>query len=555
MMLFLFFFALFFLLRVAAVFRRPRRTRRPAPAAAVAPPPAPAPLALAGGASGAGARSLLLVLAGAAAGSWLTRAAAPGAAVVGGARAPVLAARFAAEPGGAAPAAAAPAAAPAAEAPAGGYAQPPARALQWFDAAALAGAFSETPLVEGALAPREARADRWVVVTTINAPTEAVARLAALPGWRVVVVGDTKTPRDWAWPNVTYLSLDAQRALGLSTEPLLATRAYTRKNVGYLYAALHGAATVYETDDDNALTARDVPLLPLGADGAAELLELAGTGASFLNHHAHFGQPSTWPRGLPLGAAAAPLPAAARGARRAPAVQQGLADGDPDVDAVFRLTRKPAARRIDFSFAQAPPVALPRGAFAPWNAQNTVFTRDALWALVLPQSVEFRVCDIWRAYWATRLLWGIGARVAFVAPYVRQLRNAHDYQGDYESEAQIYAQAGPLIDFLGAWACAEGGARALRACALQLARDMAAAGFWAPSDAELVRHFHHDLARAGYEFPEWRDAPGATARAPPRGGGAEPGDGALARDGGGGRETTALLGRGGGEVPGEGGVE
>jgi MYXO-CTERM domain-containing protein len=53
---------------------------------------------------------------------------------------------------------------------------------------------------------------------------------------------------------------DAQRALGLSTEPLLATRAYTRKNVGYLYAALHGAATIYETDDDNALSVPAVPL-------------------------------------------------------------------------------------------------------------------------------------------------------------------------------------------------------------------------------------------------------------------------------------------------------
>jgi hypothetical protein len=36
-----------------------------------------------------------------------------------------------------------------------------------------------------------------------------------------------------------------------------------------------------------------------------------------------------------------------------------------------------------------------------------------------------------------------------------------------------------------------------------IARDMAAAGFWGAADAELVRHFFHDLGRAGYAFPPW----------------------------------------------------
>ena len=39
--------------------------------------------------------------------------------------------------------------------------------------------------------------DRWIVLTTINPPTEQVKRLAAIKGWKVVVVGDTKTPKNW----------------------------------------------------------------------------------------------------------------------------------------------------------------------------------------------------------------------------------------------------------------------------------------------------------------------------------------------------------------------
>ena len=39
--------------------------------------------------------------------------------------------------------------------------------------------------------------DRWIVLTSVNAPTNDVKKLAAIEGWKVVVVGDNKTPQDW----------------------------------------------------------------------------------------------------------------------------------------------------------------------------------------------------------------------------------------------------------------------------------------------------------------------------------------------------------------------
>ena len=47
------------------------------------------------------------------------------------------------------------------------------------------------------LPPAEQLHDKWVVLTTINEPTNDVKKLADIEGWRVVVVGDTKTPKDW----------------------------------------------------------------------------------------------------------------------------------------------------------------------------------------------------------------------------------------------------------------------------------------------------------------------------------------------------------------------
>jgi len=57
-------------------------------------------------------------------------------------------------------------------------------------------------------------------------------------------------------------------------------------------------------------------------------------------------------------------------------IQQGLANGDPDVDAVFRLTRATRGRKSGWrSNSGAPPVSLPRGIMAPINSQNTLFLR------------------------------------------------------------------------------------------------------------------------------------------------------------------------------------
>ena len=39
--------------------------------------------------------------------------------------------------------------------------------------------------------------DKWIVVTSIAQPTEQVKKLAVVEGWKLLVVGDSKTPKDW----------------------------------------------------------------------------------------------------------------------------------------------------------------------------------------------------------------------------------------------------------------------------------------------------------------------------------------------------------------------
>ena len=47
--------------------------------------------------------------------------------------------------------------------------------------------------------PVEEMHDKWIVLTTINPPTDDVKKLTDIEGWKVVVVGDTKTPADWRY--------------------------------------------------------------------------------------------------------------------------------------------------------------------------------------------------------------------------------------------------------------------------------------------------------------------------------------------------------------------
>lgn len=88
---------------------------------------------------------------------------------------------------------------------------------------------------------------------------------------------------------------------------------------------------------------------------------------------------------------------------------QSLANNDPDVDAIFRLTRA-----LPLNFENGKNVALLPGSFAPFKAQATMWYE--LWMLYLPMSVHGRVSDIWRSYMAQRLFWDIDAILGFVSP-------------------------------------------------------------------------------------------------------------------------------------------
>jgi hypothetical protein len=139
---------------------------------------------------------------------------------------------------------------------------------------------------------------------------------------------------------------------------------------------------------------------------------------------------------------------------KVPLVQQGLVNGDPDVDAIYRLTRKNFRNLLKIEFdSNAPPLVLKKNQYAPFNSQNTFFHYDAFWSLIFPLVFSFRECDIIRSYVTIRLLNEIDARVAFMPPNAIQIRNAHSYFKDFKDEKRIFNDINELVDALNNWTC------------------------------------------------------------------------------------------------------
>ncbi|CAF1639348.1 unnamed protein product, partial [Didymodactylos carnosus] len=190
-----------------------------------------------------------------------------------------------------------------------------------------------------------------------------------------------------------------------------------------------------------------------------------------------------------------------------PLIQQGLANGDPDMDAIYRLTRSYRHKRINIEFGKLPPVAIPAGLLVPFNSQNTLFHYDSFWALWLPTTTNFRVCDIWRGYFAQRLLWEIESSLTFHPASVFQDRNPHNYLFDFIDELPLYEDAERLIDFLRQWKCSTGGSYKFgsRQCTqffdriYWLAIDMVEQKFWKMKDVWLCTRYLTDLISLGYQ--------------------------------------------------------
>ena len=314
--------------------------------------------------------------------------------------------------------------------------------------------------------------DKWSVVTTIFDITEAVMKQSSLRDWCIVVVGDMKGPHEYKFPSTQYnttrvfLSNIQQDKLRdhFSIIKLLPWNSFGRKNIGYLYAILNGAKYIWDFDDDNELIGATMPDVPdISSNSSKYEVSYISGDYKFItfNPYGVMGAPTSpsWPRGLPLehikldnngdqSLSEKTIPSRSIG------VIQSLANNDPDVDAIYRLTQP-----LPFSFpsydskhgGKLHSLLIPSQTYVPYNAQATLNMYNAFWSLYLPVTVNGRVSDIWRSYIQQRLARDIGISLVFSPPLVSQFRNSHNYIADLDSESHLYLRSLRLLEQLNEW--------------------------------------------------------------------------------------------------------
>jgi hypothetical protein len=216
-----------------------------------------------------------------------------------------------------------------------------------------------------------------------------------------------------------------------------------RKNFAYLYAISHGAKMIWDMDVANILKSTDEFLRFIPKD-IIDIKMATDNNFSSYNSYIDFGAPQKpiWPRGFPLDHIKDPrswnntvfndiIKNSIIG------LIQSLADHDPDVDALFRLTMT-----IPFNFniriTNSLSLALPPRTLSPLNAQACLFNYDAFWMMLFPITVHGRVSKIWSGYLGQRFFWDLDLKVLFSPPVVNQFRNSHNYLADYNSELPPY---------------------------------------------------------------------------------------------------------------------
>jgi Protein of unknown function, DUF288. len=392
----------------------------------------------------------------------------------------------------------------------------------------------------------------WGVVTTIFEPTYAIKRVADMPSWCLVVVADTKTPKDYMTllnsmamehvgqntsagdrpvgsqpsSNVILFSVEMQKEWESVKGPLgsfvsrVPWKHFSRKNLGYLFAILHGAEFIFDFDDDNYIkidehSGKVMDILPDHGDGAPtgvmtlRNVSIVSIGSSIFNHHPIMGpsiNETSWARGFPLdkildtrthGKVLFEKDVPLWSAREQVGVIQYLADTNPDIDAIHRLT-KPLPMAFDFG-ENAQPVMVPKHAYAPYNAQATIHMKDAFWATLLPSTVPGRVSDIWRSYFAQCIFHDAGLRLVFAPPKIEQLRNDHSYLGDLKAEQDLYEKSGKLLEFLQNWD--EQSANSVPERMEKLWIDLYEHDYIELEDVYAVQYWLGALQQIGYAFP------------------------------------------------------
>ena len=284
---------------------------------------------------------------------------------------------------------------------------------------------------------------KYIITTTINEPTIATkkfCKLAVKQDFIFVIVGDTKTPhesyRKLENSNVIYLSPEQQEDLYKELSDTIGWKSIQRRNIGFVYAYDQGADIIATIDDDNIPYDNWGDNILINKEVEIELFSHKTSNVfdpiSPTNHN------DLWHRGYPIELVPSKNNIEYKGKTiRKIRIQADFWDGDPDIDALCRLSKMPVCKFNQFN---------PFGSnqIAPFNSQNTFLSREVIpYYAVLPHAG--RMDDIWGSY---IVQYYFPSSVIYNRATVYQDRNEQDLVTNLENEVIGYRNTLNLINDL-----------------------------------------------------------------------------------------------------------
>jgi hypothetical protein len=225
------------------------------------------------------------------------------------------------------------------------------------------------------------------VITTILEVNAAVKNLlSVVKGSCLITLGDRKTNhQEWEdfckthVDSCLYLNPDEQLKLPYELVEKVPFNHFGRKSIGFLVAMDYGADQIWDFDDDNHFNLEELEGMK---NWKRSVVTPKDTTVHMYNPYVYFNAEvedksvMVWPRGFPLNrildgnnykTEKLNYESHADSDYSKIAVFQSLADHDPDVDAIYRMTGK---LPVEFK-KKKEMVILGENIQCPWNAQGT----------------------------------------------------------------------------------------------------------------------------------------------------------------------------------------
>ena len=273
----------------------------------------------------------------------------------------------------------------------------------------------------------------YIATTTINKPTKALKAFAKNKNCKLIVALDKKSPK-FNLKNSIILSTKYQEKKWKKLSDLVGWNCIQRRNFAILEAYERGAELIALIDDDNIPYANWFKNILVNKRSAVQQIEI---NKKIFDPIGYTNHKNLWHRGFPLEFVSNRKYTKKKKNLIIPDVQANFWDGDPDVDAVCRMTLKPECKFKSKYF----PFYSKK--ISPFNSQNTIINRKIVKDYFLFPHIG-RMDDIWASFYVQSK----GYKVVYNKPTVYQKRNVHNLIKDFQQEIIGYTKSKVLVEEL-----------------------------------------------------------------------------------------------------------